>query len=141
MSNSDQAELANFNQQAATWWDVKGPMRALHHINGPRVRYIEQCAGGLKGKRALDVGCGGGLLTEALAAKGIPAQVLGFREHASWAVTSDTLGFVDLEDIPGVFREPLPRVSLESLPDEGAWLQPFRPLSALLTSRPGQGVA
>ena len=46
-----------------------------------------------------------------------------------------------LEDIPGVFREPLPRVSLDSLPDEGAWLQPFRPLSALLTSRPAQGVA
>ncbi|SFL69474.1 NYN domain-containing protein [Nocardia asteroides] len=78
---------------------------------------------------------------EAIADKGIPAQVLGFREHASWAVTSDTLEFVDLEDIPGVFREPLPRVSLDSLPDEGAWLQPFRPLSALLTSRPGQGVA
>ncbi|MDO3649386.1 NYN domain-containing protein [Nocardia mangyaensis] len=78
---------------------------------------------------------------ESIAAKGIPAHVLGFREHASWAVTSDTLGFVDLEDIPGVFREPLPRVSLDSLPDEGAWLQPFRPLSALLTSRPGQGVA
>lgn len=70
MTNSDTAELANFNQQAATWWDVKGPMRALHHINGPRVRYIEQCAGGLKGKQVLDVGCGGGLLTEALAAKG-----------------------------------------------------------------------
>ncbi|SLH36428.1 Protein of uncharacterised function DUF88 [Mycobacteroides abscessus subsp. abscessus] len=40
-----------------------------------------------------------------------------------------------------MFREPLPRVSLDSLPDEGAWLQPFRPLSALLTSRPAQGVA
>ncbi|WP_405178747.1 NYN domain-containing protein [Nocardia sp. NBC_01377] len=78
---------------------------------------------------------------EELAAQGIPVQVLGFREHASWAVTSDTLEFIDLEDIPGVFREPLPRVSLDSLPDEGAWLQPFRPLTALLTSRPAQGVA
>ncbi len=78
---------------------------------------------------------------ERLAANGIPVQILGFREHASWAVTSDTLEFIDLEDIPGVFREPLPRVSLDSLPDEGAWLQPFRPLSALLTSRPAQGVA
>ncbi|MFI6171151.1 NYN domain-containing protein [Nocardia sp. NPDC051052] len=78
---------------------------------------------------------------EELAASGIPCQVLGFREHASWAVTSDTLEFIDLEDIPGVFREPLPRVSLDSLPDEGAWLQPFRPLTALLTSRPAQGVA
>ncbi|MBB5914020.1 uncharacterized protein BJY24_002887 [Nocardia transvalensis] len=78
---------------------------------------------------------------EELAASGIPVQVLGFREHASWAVTSDILEFIDLEDIPGVFREPLPRVSLDSLPEEGAWLQPFRPLSALLTSRPAQGVA
>lgn len=69
---------------------------------------------------------------EQLVAEGVVAQVLGFREHASWAVNSDVLEFVDLEDIPGVFREQLPRISLESLPDEGAWLQPFRPLSALL---------
>ena len=38
--------------------------------------------------------------------------MLGFREHASWALASDTLEFVDLEDIPGVFREPLPRIGL-----------------------------
>jgi uncharacterized protein len=76
---------------------------------------------------------------ERIAATGVPVQVLGFREHASWAVTSETLEFVDLEDITGVFREPLPRVSLESLPDEGAWLQPFRPLSALLTTRSAGG--
>jgi uncharacterized protein len=66
---------------------------------------------------------------------GTQVQVLGFREHASWALASDTLGFVDLEDIPGVFREPLPRISLDSLPEQGAWLQPFRPLSSLLASR------
>ncbi|MBH0121455.1 NYN domain-containing protein [Rhodococcus sp. CX] len=72
---------------------------------------------------------------EELANAGIAVQVLGFREHASWAVTSEILDFVDLEDIPGVFREPLPRVSLDMLPDEGAWLQPFRPLSALLVGR------
>lgn len=72
---------------------------------------------------------------EAIAADGTQVQVLGFREHASWALASDTLEFVDLEDIPGVFREPLPRIGLDSLPEQGAWLQPFRPLSALLTSR------
>ncbi|MBW0016372.1 MAG: NYN domain-containing protein [Mycobacterium sp.] len=72
---------------------------------------------------------------EEVARGGIPVQVLGFREHASWALASDTLEFVDLEDIPGVFREPLPRIGLDSLPDQGAWLQPFRPLSSLLTSR------
>lgn len=72
---------------------------------------------------------------EDIARSGTPVSVLGFREHASWALASDTLEFVDLEDIPGVFREPLPRIGLDSLPDQGAWLQPFRPLSTLLTSR------
>jgi putative heme uptake system protein len=72
---------------------------------------------------------------EEIARDGVPVQVLGFREHASWALASDTLEFVDLEDIPGVFREPLPRIGLDSLPEQGAWLQPFRPLSSLLTSR------
>ncbi len=64
-------------------------------------------------------------------AEDMPVTVLGFHEHASWAVTSESLDFIDLEDIPGVFREPLPRVRLEALPDGGAWLPPFRPLSSL----------
>ncbi|WP_246231209.1 NYN domain-containing protein [Mycolicibacterium sediminis] len=72
---------------------------------------------------------------EDVAREGIAVHVLGFREHASWALASDTLEFVDLEDIPGVFRESLPRIGLDSLPEQGAWLQPFRPLSALLASR------
>jgi putative heme uptake system protein len=72
---------------------------------------------------------------EEITRSGVPVQVLGFREHASWALASDTLEFVDLEDIDGVFREPLPRIGLDSLPEKGAWLQPFRPLSSLLASR------
>ena len=64
----------------------------------------------------------------------MPVTVLGFHEHAAWAVNSDRLTFVDLEDIPGVFREPLPRVNLDNLPAGGAWLQPFRPLSALASA-------
>jgi len=72
---------------------------------------------------------------EDIARAGTGVSVLGFREHASWALASDTLDFVDLEDIPGVFREPLPRIGLDSLPERGAWLHPFRPLSSLLTSR------
>lgn len=67
-----------------------------------------------------------------IAADGVPVTVIGFREHASWALDTEGLQFIDLEDIPGVFREPLPRISLDSLPDDGAWLTPFRPLSALL---------
>jgi len=72
---------------------------------------------------------------EDIAREGVDVRVLGFREHASWALASDTFEFVDLEDIPGVFREPLPRIGLDSLPEQGAWLQPFRPLSSLLNSR------
>jgi len=67
-----------------------------------------------------------------IAADGVPVTVIGFREHAAWAVSAEEIEFIDLEDIPSVFREPLPRISLDSLPDDGAWLTPFRPLSALL---------
>lgn len=74
-------------------------------------------------------------ILEELVAEGIPATVIGFHEHASWAVANPEIEFVDLEEIPGVFREPLPRVSLDHLPDGGAWLQPFRPLTALLSNR------
>ena len=74
------------------------------------------------------------LLTE-LADEGIPVTILGFHEHTSWAVNSEIFTFVDLEEIPGVFREPLPRISLDNLPATGAWLQPFRPLSMLLSDK------
>lgn len=72
---------------------------------------------------------------EQLADAGIPVTVLGFHEHAAWAVQSETIDFMDLEDIPGVFREPLPRINLDQLPEGGAWMQPFRPLSALLHNK------
>ena len=74
-------------------------------------------------------------LLEELIDEGLPVTVLGFHEHASWAVGHPEIDFVDLEDIDGVFREPLPRVNLDNLPEGGAWLQPFRPLAALLNNR------
>jgi 2-polyprenyl-6-hydroxyphenyl methylase/3-demethylubiquinone-9 3-methyltransferase len=69
-SNVDVDELARFDRIAATWWDPHGEMAPLHVINPVRTRYIEQAAGSLKGRKAVDVGCGGGILSEALAARG-----------------------------------------------------------------------
>lgn len=72
---------------------------------------------------------------EELVDAGIGVTVIGFREYASFALASELLTFLDLEDIDGVFREPLPRITLESLPEEGAWLPPFRSLRSLLEPR------
>lgn len=72
---------------------------------------------------------------EALIEKGTDVTVIGFREYANFALNSEVISFLDLEDMEGVFREPLPRVTLDALPDEGAWLPPFRSLRSLLDSR------
>ncbi len=72
---------------------------------------------------------------EALIEKQTDVTVIGFREHASFALNSEVISFLDLEDIDGVFREPLPRITLDSLPAAGAWLPPFRSLRSLLEPR------
>ncbi len=72
---------------------------------------------------------------EELTRTGTRITVIGFREHASFALASDLIEFVDLEDIDGVFREPLPRITLDTLPETGAWLPPFRSLRSLLEPR------
>ena len=64
--NVDAAEVAKFDAMAARWWDPEGDMRPLHLINPLRVQYLTDAVE-LDGLRALDVGCGGGLLTEELA--------------------------------------------------------------------------
>lgn len=74
--NADAAELERFAAMAAQWWDPRGPNRALIAMNPVRTGYIADRVGGLAGKSCLDVGCGGGLLTESLAGEGAEA-VLG----------------------------------------------------------------
>lgn len=72
--NSDPSELSKFGALAASWWDPTGPSRTLHDINACRLDFIRtRCT--LAGARVLDVGCGGGLLTEALA--GLASSVTG----------------------------------------------------------------
>lgn len=72
--NVDPRELAHFNALAGRWWDPEGEFGALHRINPLRLTYVsERCS--LAGSRVLDVGCGGGILSEALAGAG--AQVTG----------------------------------------------------------------
>jgi 2-polyprenyl-6-hydroxyphenyl methylase/3-demethylubiquinone-9 3-methyltransferase len=77
--NADPAELAKFTALAQSWWDPKGPSKPLHDLNPLRLQYALRATGtgaaGLKGKQVLDVGCGGGILSEAMARSG--AQVLG----------------------------------------------------------------
>lgn len=69
-ANLDQDEIDKFQRMADQWWDPEGDMEPLHRINPLRLGYIERRAQGLNGKRILDVGCGAGLLTEAMAGSG-----------------------------------------------------------------------
>jgi len=73
--NADPAELAKFSELAHRWWDPESEFRPLHQINPLRLGWIEQLTGGLQGKQVLDIGCGGGILSDAMACKG--AYVLG----------------------------------------------------------------
>ena len=69
MSNADPIELEKFSQLAHRWWDRNSEFKPLHDINPLRLNYINSVAP-LTGKTVLDVGCGGGILTESMAALG-----------------------------------------------------------------------
>ena len=74
IANVDTAELKKFDAMAASWWDPEGDFKPLHDLNPVRLQFIEDCAE-VANARVVDVGCGAGLLSEALAAAG--AQVVG----------------------------------------------------------------
>jgi putative heme uptake system protein len=71
---------------------------------------------------------------EELARAGTQVVVVAFSEVAGYAISSDLLEFIDIEDVPGAFVEPLDRVRLDALPPDGAWLRPTRSLREFVSS-------
>jgi 2-polyprenyl-6-hydroxyphenyl methylase/3-demethylubiquinone-9 3-methyltransferase len=80
--NVDPAELAKFSALAHRWWDPGSEFRPLHEINPLRLAWIERVTGGLAGKAVLDVGCGGGILAEAMATAGAHVTGIDLSEKA-----------------------------------------------------------
>jgi 2-polyprenyl-6-hydroxyphenyl methylase/3-demethylubiquinone-9 3-methyltransferase len=133
--NADPAELAKFSDLAHRWWDPESEFRPLHQINPLRLDWIQSHMP-LAGKRVLDVGCGGGILSDSMARKG--AQVVGIdlatkalkvaQLHALEAQTPN----VDYREIsvealaseqPGSFDAVTCMEMLEHVPDPGSVVQ------------------
>jgi 2-polyprenyl-6-hydroxyphenyl methylase/3-demethylubiquinone-9 3-methyltransferase len=81
MINADPQELQKFSDLAHRWWDPTSEFRPLHEINPLRLEWIHARAG-LAGKRVIDIGCGGGILTEAMARKGATVTGIDLSEKA-----------------------------------------------------------
>ncbi len=129
--NVDPGEISKFEKLAARWWDPNSEFKPLHDINPLRLDYIEAQAGqqGLKGKKVLDVGCGGGLLTEAMATRGAivtgidmgkaPLNVARLHQHESGLeidyrqVTAEQLA----AELPGSYDVVTCLEMLEHVPD------------------------
>jgi 2-polyprenyl-6-hydroxyphenyl methylase/3-demethylubiquinone-9 3-methyltransferase len=130
-SNVEPAELEKFSRLAAHWWDASGPLATLHAINPLRTEYIAARAA-LDGARVLDVGCGGGILAEALAGHG--ARVVGIdlaadsiavaRAHAADAALAIDYRVASAEAVAaseaGAFDVVTCLELLEHVPDPGA---------------------
>ena len=131
--NVDPAELAKFSGLAGRWWDPEGPSRPLHDLNPVRLQYIELRAP-LAGRAVVDVGCGGGILSESMARRG--ARVLGIdlasavlevaELHALQSGISVEYREVAAEDLaeqrPGEFDLVTCMEMLEHVPDPAASL-------------------
>src|SRR3954454_3973820 len=79
--NADPAELEKFSDLAHRWWDPEGEFRPLHEINPLRLDWIDRHAR-LSGKRVLDIGCGGGILAEAMARRGATVTGIDLSDKA-----------------------------------------------------------
>lgn len=108
--NADPSELAKFSDLAHRWWDTESEFRPLHQINPLRLAWIDDIVP-ISGKRVLDIGCGGGILADAMARKG--AEVLGI-DLATKALKVAQLHALEAQTRGVTYRE----VSAESLAEE-----------------------
>ncbi len=127
-NNVDPAEIEQFTRLANIWWDTKGSMGLLHSVNPLRVGFIEEAIT-LKNLNVLDIGCGGGILTEALAKAG--ANVTGIdlakmpleiaKQHAEKSKLNIDYRLQSAEDLakeyPGHFDVVICLETLEHVPD------------------------
>ncbi len=129
--NIDHAERDKFDSIASGWWDPDGPFRPLHDLNPSRLKFVADRAS-LQGARAADVGCGGGILAESLAAKGAdvtgidvaPKVLATARLHLHESGHDVEYREVTVEDfaaeLPGAFDVVTCMEMLEHVPDPGA---------------------
>jgi 2-polyprenyl-6-hydroxyphenyl methylase / 3-demethylubiquinone-9 3-methyltransferase len=132
--NADPAEIAKFTALAQSWWDPKGPSKPLHDLNPLRLRYVSR-AMALRDAKVLDVGCGGGILSESMARAG--ARVLGIdlsravldvaELHALDAKVQAEYRLVPVEELarerPAAFDLVTCMEMLEHVPDPAAAIQ------------------
>ncbi len=107
--NVHQHEIEKFGAQAERWWDPQGEFKTLHDVNPLRISFIQQYAD-LQGKRIVDVGCGGGILTEGLAKHG--ADTLGID------LSQDLLDVADLHGLETGIQASYQKISAEELAEQ-----------------------
>jgi 2-polyprenyl-6-hydroxyphenyl methylase/3-demethylubiquinone-9 3-methyltransferase len=125
--NADPAELEKFGRLASRWWDPQGEFRPLHEINPLRLGWIEGHVA-LAGKAVLDVGCGGGILTEAMARRGARVTGIDLSEKALRVAELHLLESKldvryeksSVEDYQGAFDIVTCMELIEHVPDQGS---------------------